>query len=171
MSSAWNIAFDLDVNDLLRLGQVNREYYNLINNPYFQDKYSTQHGLLNGYLKISNNDGPSEEGLWVLGRKEGLHIIKDHDGTILSEGVYLHDHLHGFYREFFKNDIAYEGQYLNGHKMGIHREWYESGDLKSETNYIDDNNYIVKLWDHQGNLISKRTIMGSPSKLVRSYLE
>ncbi|MCX7549326.1 toxin-antitoxin system YwqK family antitoxin [Xanthomarina sp. F2636L] len=65
---------------------------------------------------------------------------------------------HGFYKEYddYYRRLIVSGQYDLGKKEGLWKEWYQSEDLKSEGNYLNDEEVGVWVfYDDTGNLLHK----------------
>jgi len=67
----------------------------------------------------------SDGSAWV---RHGLFRAYHENGTLASEGDYMHGKEHGQWRDYHANgQLAAEGQYVDGVEVGVWRYWTEEG--------------------------------------------
>ena len=88
---------------------------------------------LNGILL---DHASREIGLYVNGKREGVHIIRYDNDNILVKAEYKYNTLNGQYKKFFSNGkLMEESVYDLGVMDGISRNYHKNGKLKTEDYY------------------------------------
>ncbi|MDD5570342.1 MAG: toxin-antitoxin system YwqK family antitoxin [Bacteroidales bacterium] len=75
---------------------------------------------------------------YFYGKKNGLSLVLNENGTILEEIYYKDDVLEGNCRYFDSERLKSEVSYKNGKVNGSKRMFYDTGKLQEESQYIDD---------------------------------
>ena len=132
--------------------QIDETTY-LLNDSLVFERFTME--PLNG---IIYDDFNREIGLYVDGRREGVHNLFDEYGSLLIQADYNYNKLHGQFKIFFPNGkLMEETTYDFGVEDGISRSYHENGKLKTEDYYNHGIRHgLCRKWWVNGQLAFKK---------------
>jgi len=110
--------------------------------------------LLNGLVYCEFGD----LGLYVNGKKDGVHKEWYENGQLMFEKNYKNGTRDGLFRFWYENgQLESERSFKDWKKLGLEREWWSNGQIRKETRYYNNLlgypwNYENKGWDENGRL-------------------
>ena len=109
---------------------------------------------LNGILLDHSS---REIGLYVNGKREGVHSVRNEHDSLLIQAEYKYSILNGQYKKFFPNGkLMEESVYDLGVKVFVSRTWHSNGKLKTEDYYRYGTRYNCRKWWVNGQLAFKK---------------
>jgi len=136
---------------------------------------------LNGILL---DHASREIGLYVNGKREGVHIIRYDNDNILVKAEYKYNTLNGQYKKFFSNGklmeesvydlgvmdgisrsyhkngkLKTEDYYNHGIRHGLCRKWWGNGQLAVHKKFNSDQCILHKEWDRDGRKIMDKVLV------------
>ena len=169
----------------------NRDYEGYVQTSYYE------HGVLVGDYSELYEDGAiktkgkydkagKKTGLWIIAEKDGS--IQDEseyengmrngkriayfvDGTVSSIRTYKNDKLHGstIYNRYSTHKVQNERMYADGVLNGPFKDYYEDGSVEAEGEYVKGNKASQKTYHTNGKASTVEKAEGSVLKTLEKY--
>ena len=97
-------------------------------------------------------EDPTQKSTYVDGKRQGMTIWYNDDGSVKSKVNFDNDKENGLYTSYYENNKVKESvNYVNGQKNGIEKVYYDNGQLGSQVNYnMGRREGVMTEWDAEG---------------------